>query len=177
MIDVLYIAYSFPPLLEASAILNGKITHSLAEHGYRCHVVSIAPETGTGDVDQSLDVFSHKNNIVHTFRSYKNWRHAGHVLPYHVLRKIFSTLERLPDMHIWDYRRAYRLACDIISRQKIGLVNWTGCPFSGNILGLGLKREFGLPWVVHYFVLWRNRSISATTESAILSIDVWNARC
>ena len=154
MVEVLYIAYSFPPLLEANAILNGKITHALAERGYHCHVVTIVPETGTSKIDPSLTVFSHEENTVYGYASYKNWRHAGPALPYHVLRKAFPTLGRLPDMHIWDYRRAFGLAADIVNRQKIDLVISTGSPFSANILGLRLKKEYDLPWVVHYFEPW-----------------------
>jgi glycosyltransferase involved in cell wall biosynthesis len=178
VIDLLYIAYSFPPLLEANAILNGKITHALAEQGYRCHVVTIAPETGTGNIDQSLAIFSHDQNKVHGYRSYKNWRHAKGALPYHLLRKCFPVLGRLPDLHVWDYRRAYSLARDIISRHKIDFVFSAGSPFSGNLLGLRLKREFGLPWVVHYFEPWaeqvyirRNRichSVNRGFERAVL---------
>jgi glycosyltransferase involved in cell wall biosynthesis len=154
MKDLLYIAYSFPPLLEANAILNGKITHALAEQGYRCHVVTILPETGTSTIDQSLAIFSHEQNTVHGYRSYKNFRHARASLPYHFLRKCFPTLGRLPDLHVWDYRRAYRLAHEIILRYKIDLVFSTGSPFSGHLLGLRLKKEFGLPWIVHYFEPW-----------------------
>lgn len=154
MTNILLVAYSFPPLLEATAILNGKLTRSLSEDEFRSHVVTVRPGTGVSDIDMSMAALLKPANEVYTFPSSSNWRTSRWVMVYHGLRKLCSSLERLPDLHVWDHKRAVRLSEDVIRQHRIELVISSASPFSCHLAGLTLKRRHGLPWMAYFTDPW-----------------------
>lgn len=154
MKEILYLAYSFPPLQEANAILNGKFTYSLAELGYRCHIVTITPETGTGSIDGSMLQLVHEHNAINRIPSRTNWRKSGPFLIYHLLRKIIPFMERIPDFYLLDRSRALSAAYRILRSNSIDLIFSTASPFSCHLAGLALKQKYNLPWIAHFYDLW-----------------------
>lgn len=148
------IAYSFPPLLEATAILNGKLTRSLVDEGFRSHIITINPETGVSPADPSLQALLHPENRIHTFPSHSNWRTSRGFFLYHMARKLVPTLGHLPDFHIVDFGKAVRLSESVVNKHQIHLIVSSASPFSSHIVGLTLKKKMGLPWVAYFSDPW-----------------------
>lgn len=61
---------------------------------------------------------------------------------------------RSPDYYITWFPSAYREAKRIIREFQPDVMLSFGMPMSDHILGLALKRKFGLPWVAHFSDPW-----------------------
>ena len=148
MTDVLAIAYSFPPLQEAVAILNAKMIGQIHELGFRSHVLTVDPTTSHSSADETLNCLLPEDTHIYRFKSRAN------ALYYRGARKMLPVLARLPDFFIWDRRRALALAEQILRQSSIRLLYSLVKPYSCSLVGLALKQRTHLPWVVWFSATW-----------------------
>ncbi len=64
-----------------------------------------------------------------------------------------------PDAKIGWKRYAIRKGCQLIENNKFDAVITTSPPISAHLIGLELKRKYGLPWVADFRDLWFSRPI------------------
>ncbi len=177
MIDVLVVAYHYPPILSGGTARAASLARHLPGLGYRPHVLTTDTfgEGGDGSVYRASE-------WVGTYRRLFNRSAAD--LPDPVrsrvrTRSALSSLARLsrrcliPDGQIGWLPAAYRAARHILNTHPVQIILTTGPPFSSHLLGLALKQTTHLPWVADFRDTWTYDPLDeVTAQSAIrLGID------
>jgi len=160
---VLIITYYWPPAGGAGVQRWLKMSKYLPEYGVEPIILTVDPEKGTyPQKDDSLveevrdDIRVYKTDSFEPLKFYGKIAGSQRV-PYGGFsnKKGNSILARFlrGNLFIPDARKgwnsfAFRKAVEIINDHSIGTVITTGPPHSTHLIGLKLKKELGLKWVV-----------------------------
>lgn len=146
---LLFVSYCFAPVLTPEAIQNGRTLRALSELGWEATALTVDEDTVPGARDARLiDVLPRDLTIV-TARSAE--------LPFTKFRglpiKILTALG-LPELQTFWYRSAVRAGKELVRSGRFDAMHsWSSYPVS-HLVGLALRRETGLPWVLHFSDPW-----------------------
>lgn len=150
MKKALIIAFYFPPLAGGGVQRPLKFVKYLPDFGWQPIVLTIKPECIKSYVrDESLLKEIDSGVAIHRtfypdFTRLPLFRGA----PARLFFEPFRNRMLIPSNEVsWNYW-AFRRASDIIEQEKPSAVLTTSPPHSVQILGLKIKRTFGLPWVI-----------------------------
>lgn len=146
---LLFVSHCFAPVLTPESIQNGRTLRALAELGWDTTVLTVDERTVRGTRDAHLlKVLPEGLAMV---------KAPSAELPFTRLRglpiKILTALG-LPELHTFWYRSAVRAGRELVRRERFDAMHsWSSYPVS-HLVGLALRRESGLPWVLHFSDPW-----------------------
>src|SRR5258705_5747158 len=172
MTDVLCIAFSCPPILDAQSILLAKMLRPLRAKGCRLRIVGLDPDTCIGRKDDSLrDLFPPDTEVRRVAASERR-------LWYRAVARFVPSLLRVPDRHSPVHFRAVRAGMAFHAERPADLLFSWAQYHSCSLVALSLKRSLGTPWVAHFSDPWREhpyrrprryvRWINARMESSVI---------
>ncbi|MEW6442068.1 MAG: glycosyltransferase [bacterium] len=149
----LFVAYAFPPIPYAGTYRTMRLCNGLAERGHSVEVVTLHPGRGIHR-DPELTARLHGNVIVHRTRTVDPWLfYRKEVLPRARLRPLRAALGRfvsfisIPDHMVFWVPFAVRKCRDLLRERAVDFLYTTSPPHSEQLIGLALKRRFGVPWI------------------------------
>ena len=148
MKEVLCIAFSCPPILDAQSILLAKMLRPLQAQGYRLRIIGLDPGTCIGSTDESLsDLLPPDAEVLRVAASERR-------LWYRAVNRWFPSLVRLPDRHLQVLRRAVRAGKALQAARPADLLFSWAQYHTCSLVALRLKKALGLPWVAHFSDPW-----------------------
>lgn len=142
---ILAIAYDLPPVLRPQAIQIGRLLYNLPE-GYRLYVATSDDKTAVRDNGFYSDIGKRFQDTIRL--PFKRG------LPAKIFTRIFPVLFQAPDIFKYWHGRAYK---DIIARwggEKFDRIVTFSYPFSSSLLGMRLKKFFGVKWIAFLSDPW-----------------------
>ncbi|MBI5463377.1 MAG: glycosyltransferase family 4 protein [Ignavibacteriales bacterium] len=157
---VLMIAYYFPPLGLSGVQRTVKFAKYLLKYGWKPTVLTVVPK-GYYAYDESLlkEAEDAGIQIVRTNSLDANKLFKKKVIktPSERTRKVLrycSDLVFIPDNKIGWKRNALRKGAELLAGESFDIIYATAPPQTDFLIGLGLKKKFGLPLVVDYRDSW-----------------------
>lgn len=155
--NLLMIAYEFPPAAAGGVIRTVKFARYLPRFGWKPHVLTPSNTTVRCRDESMLDELP-PEVIVHRSRSfeYRNWLGRGGWLARGIdwrIRAVFDWLA-VPDRMVFWAVPAVGKGLRIIRRYGIDALYSTSWPFSDHLAGLILHRLTGLPWIADFRDPW-----------------------
>ena len=152
MTRLLLVSYAFPPQRNPESLLVLATVRALARSGWAVTVLTIDPaRTGEpidpdllGEVPPSVTVIR-AGGCEHWLSGYPALRRAV----WYGLRVL-----GLPEQQCAWYVPARRAARRLLRQQRFDVMHSWASPQVSNIVALGVRREFGLPWVAHFSDPW-----------------------
>jgi hypothetical protein len=150
--NVLMVAYEFPPMAAGGVMRTVKFAKHLSRMGHQVHVLTPNCAQGAGHDATMMDELANENVRVHRTRSFEfrgtrwagvNWR----------VERLLKPLAIPDDMAYWAVPAIPR-AWQLVKRHGIDVVFTTSWPYSDHLVGLALKRVAGRPWVVDFRDPW-----------------------
>jgi glycosyltransferase involved in cell wall biosynthesis len=156
MLNVLLIAYAFPPIPYAGTYRSLRLCKELDSKAIKLHVLTInvykdIPNDFNLLKKIPVSVKIHRAPILDPWRKYQIWKNKLNKLPgYKYLNKLFSLLLRpltVPDhMVLWNFS-AVPAAMKIIKKHNIAMVIVTSPPNSTLFIGYILKKFLKIKWI------------------------------
>ena len=139
-----------------------KFVKYLRDFGWEPIVLTDTPVTYYAKDTTLLEELLTKNTKIYRTPSKKernllNSEPSPHIPANETKRKIFSKIAKsilLPDTAVLWKNKAYRLAEEIIKKEKIDLIFSTSPPYTSLLIGKKLSKKFNLPYVVDYRDAW-----------------------
>lgn len=159
---ILLVCYYFPPLGLAGVTRPLNLFKFLPKHGYECHVLTVKPVAYRKYEPELLEGLD-KNWI---FRS--GSRDPQRIMYLMGIREVNPrTIERgrhisetmFPDSKIGWVAPAIRLGIKLHDQHKYRAIISTSPPISAHLVGMGLAKQTGLPWVADFRDLWSTAPI------------------
>lgn len=149
MKNVLFVSYCFPPQLTPEPIQTSRYVKFLPRYGWEPFVICADEESALSEpIDKSLLSLLPPDLRILKVRSFEPlilMRAVGKILPF---------LLKIPDNKMGWYRPAYKKSLAILKSERFDLIHSWAMYLTSNIVGLKLKKETGLPWVVHFSDPW-----------------------
>lgn len=146
---VLFVSYAFPPQLLPESIQASRYVKFLPRYGWEPYVVCADEDSilSTPTDRGMLSLLSSNIRIlrVRSFEPRILMMAVGKFLP---------ALLKLPDGKIGWYRPAYRKSLALLKMEQFDLIYSRAMCLTSNLVGLKLKKETGLPWVIHFSDPW-----------------------
>ncbi len=182
MINVLIVAYHYPPITSAGTQRSVSFARHLPQFGFRPHVLT----TNAFGEDCAGSVYR-SDEWVGWYR--KLFNRGAQDLPSHVRSRsrtgsgqsLLSRLSRrvlIPDGQVGWLPSAYRMARRVLDTHPVRLVLTTGPPFSSHLLGLALHQTTNLPWVADFRDTWTYDPLDDHLENTKmrLGLERWMER-
>lgn len=158
---VLFIAYYFPPLGLSGVQRTVKFAKYLSKFGWMPTILTVEP-TGYYAFDETLlqETIEAGIKIVRTksFDVNHMFKKRGIVkMPSERMRKILQFLGDvffIPDTKIGWKSSAIKAASSVLKEERYDLIFATAPPQTDFLIGVELKRKFGIPLVVDYRDAW-----------------------
>lgn len=154
MKKVLIIAYFFPPLGGAGVQRTLKFVKYLPGFGWKPYVVTVKnseyihDESLLQDIPKEAEVYRTSSLefgfLRRLFPKVRPWQRAV----------ILLNLLLIPDDKIGWKMFALKKACEIIRHERIDVIYTTSAPYTSHLIGLELKKRYGLPWVADFRDEW-----------------------
>ncbi len=162
MFKVLVFSYYYPPLGLSGVQRTLKFTKYMGKFNWQPTVIT------TGNIayfahDYSLlkEAEEAGVNIIRTeandINAILGKQYQTVKMPNEIWRKLFSRLSKIffiPDNKKSWSKKAYKIAKDLLQKEKFDIIFVSIPPFSSFIYAAKLKREFGIPLIVDYRDLW-----------------------
>jgi len=136
----LFILYHYPPIIEgvspASSIQNLRFMSGLELKGIDYTII----RKGSGDNVEDKRVLS-----INSFSPRIPRAIAKHILP---------DLDNIPDMERFIWARKIIKQLNKIKISDYHWVHTTCSPYSNHLIGLYIKKKFGLPWIAQFYDPW-----------------------
>jgi glycosyltransferase involved in cell wall biosynthesis len=160
MKTALFIAYNFPPCGGPSVQRSLKFVKYLPALGWQSVVVA-ADSRAYPLKDLSLEKDIPPNTPLFRAKSWdvNAWRAAFVKLRLGKLHSLINTLLALPDTAVFWTRCARPAVRRVIKLHRPAVVYTTSGPYSAHLLGLWIRRTFGLPWVADFRDPWSQNRI------------------
>lgn len=149
MRHLLMLAYYFPPRGGSGVQRSLKFAKYLPEFGYEPVVITAALDEITQTFDQSLLEEIPEVPIYRAASGERRIRALARLR----LGPLVSTFAR-PDAHIFWKRDVMKLAREVVPRHDCKAIYVSVQPWSSALIGLELKRKYGLPLVVDFRDPW-----------------------
>lgn len=168
MRNLLMLAYYFPPWGGAGVQRTLKYVKYLPQFGWQPQVVTAKPRTLTvsdptlkQELPAGLSVYSTPIRMLPGF------------LPWRV-RNWLARWVLVSDQEAGWAPFAQRQAEELIQRQQVQAVYTTSTPYTAHLVGLQLKRRFGLPWIADFRDPWvENPTVRPPTTWHRTRIQRW----
>lgn len=137
------ITYNYPPVRGPEAIQANRLIKYATEQNINFDIIT--RHIGNGK--------KFKNNL----KEYGNVYRAFSLDNFYIkgaMRVIGHDLENLPDAEILWYPFALKKAKECMKNNSYDCIYTRSVPFTSHLIGLQLKRKFGLPWVAHFSDPW-----------------------
>lgn len=161
--NVLMIAYTFPPLLFPATMCYVKLAKGLCEHGHKVTVLAVDPDTfdfpGNWIRDDSISMLIPESVSVHYIKSFENNKLIKFVKHYRLLYELFSFLLE-PRKIEWTFA-ARRYVSMHIRPDHIDVILTCSQPHCNHLLGLYLKNMMKKPWVAYFSDPWTDNIYAA----------------
>ena len=152
MRQLLLVSYAFPPQRNPESLLVLATVRGLARSGWAITVLTIDPAQTTEAIDQDLLEEVPPSVSVVRAGGFEHWLSG-----FPALRRSFwygLRLLGLPERSCAWYFPALRAGRRLLRKQRFDVMHsWANYQVS-NLVALGLRREFHLPWVVHFSDPW-----------------------
>jgi len=162
MKNLVYIAYTFPPVSTGSAPMNLKVTSLLVNHGWIPTVVTPQHAGGLPMDESLLDLLPEEVRVIRDGRvrvgslkasggsitQEKRFRVPGRLR--HFILKVLLQ----PDRYVAWAPRAIRASLKAIRESNADLIVTLGPPHSVHLVGLVCSALTGRPWVAYFGDLW-----------------------
>jgi glycosyltransferase involved in cell wall biosynthesis len=171
MKPIIAITHAFPPLKFPQSIQMYRLLWGLAEKGHPVSVFHAAPDSIIGQSDSSLKTIPNHPNITRIpVCAYENRRSVR------LANSIFRWLKYLPDERNPWILPAYLAARRYIRESGVQpiIISFSN-PWSDHLIGLGLKRTFGFPWVTHFSDPWTDNPY-VYWHSSLRKVQNWMER-
>lgn len=145
MKNVIFISYSFPPLLSPNSIQIARLASHLPSYSWQPTVLSVDINYSLDKIDNSLLDLIHNSIEVIRFKSLEPKLITG------VLWRIFKPALMMPDSKIAWYLYATRMP---IESKGFDLIFSCALCWSSHLIGLSFKKKTGLPWVAYFSDPW-----------------------
>lgn len=148
MKNVLFVSYTFPPLLAPGSFHCLRAVRHLPKYGWNPIVVT---------VDEKYSSFPKDFDLLNTLpKDLKIF--STKTVEYRLLLKIINRtlpwLLAVPDQQIGWYPFAMAQSKRLLKEFKIDLIYTRANPFTCHMVGLALKKQTNLPWVTHFSDPW-----------------------
>lgn len=149
MRKVLFVSYGFPPLLLPESIQTARYVKFLPKYGWQPYLVTV-DETSTHwePIDATMMELVPSNARITRARSFEP--RLGIV----AASKLLPILLKLPDNKIGWYRSACKRSLAVLKEERFDVIHSRAMYLTGNLVGLKLKKETGLPWIAHFSDPW-----------------------
>ncbi len=153
--NVLFIAYNYPPHGGAGVQRSLKFVKYLHEFGWQPWVITTQPSaTIVSDPSPLADIPKQTQVIRVPGFSIQELMAKTRPYPIHRLIVLLNLLLQVPDPGIFWARKAYTTITSLIEKTKPDVIYTTSSPNSTHILGLWIKRKYGLPWLADFRDPW-----------------------
>ncbi|MBS10115.1 MAG: hypothetical protein CME19_00750 [Gemmatimonadetes bacterium] len=180
MIDVLIVAYHYPPIVSGGTERAVSLVEHLPERGFLPHILT----TDAFGVEDAGSVYRVSEPVGWYRRLFNRTasqlpeaarsrtRTESPLSPFAALARRFT----LPDAQVGWLPGAYRAARRLMTTFPIRLVVTTGPPFSSFLLGAALKQTTHVPWLADFRDSWiydplddglRGRGLRPAVEAAL----------
>ncbi len=149
---LLLVSYAFPPLRNPESLLVLATVRALARSGWAVTVLTIDPTRTAEPVDQDLLGEVPPSVAVIRAGGCEHW-----LSRYPALRRALWYGLRvlgLPEQQCAWYIPARRAARRLLRQERFDVMHSWASHQVSNIVALGVRREFGLPWVAHFSDPW-----------------------
>lgn len=160
MHTVLFIAYNFPPCGGPSVQRSLKFVKYLPSLGWQPIVVATdARAYSIQDSSLEKDIPEHTPVYRPASWDINAWRPAFLKFKLGKLHATLNTLLALPDSAVFWVRAARSAVEAAIAAHHPPILYTTSGPYSAHLLGLWIKKRFGLPWVADFRDPWSQNRI------------------
>jgi glycosyltransferase involved in cell wall biosynthesis len=148
---LLLITYAFPPLVTPRSIQLARLVKYLTREGVHVHVVAANPRhTAEAEDPQLAEIYRFEEGFFRATRTpalENRYVTSG-------LGLIHPGFRWLPDPKVGWYPFAIRAASRLLAEERFDAVMSCAMPHTSSLVGLRLKRRFGLTWVAHLSDPW-----------------------
>jgi len=149
MMRVLAVSFMLPPMLYPQAIQIGRLLGAAG-----IELVTVSGKFSDGAAGPSGSAFDGSSRVRHSIQLLHKAPLRG--LSHRLAMRLLPIYGRSPDEFVDWSRRSARAAAEWLEQNKgaIDVVATFGEPMSDHLIGLELKRRFGLPWLAHFSDPW-----------------------
>lgn len=147
---LLAISWEMPPLSGPRAIQVSRLLAALARRGRESTVIAVDPQPGGPLLRDTAGAPSFDAPGVEVVRVPS----PEESFPYRAAMRMVPSLARRPDRHRWWTPAAVQEAERQWKSGAFGCLTTFAQPWSDHMIGLRLKREFGMPWIAHFSDPW-----------------------
>ena len=175
-IDVLVIAYHFPPSEAVGSLRTQRFAEYMPQEGLRAHIITSATSTITQS-DCELDEISQSMSItrIRDSSDQRIYSQCSRVLNYRVLKsfhrfiagEIASINPRVSDNQSSWSREIIDTGIDICRRNPIKVIYSTGPPHSSHLAARAIAQRCGIPYVPDFRDPWARRSWKRKWKDAL----------
>lgn len=154
--SVLLISYLFPPLGGSGSLRPLKLAKYLPKFGWQPTVLTVKnPDWYYAQDPQLLEELSKDVDVLRSKMFRASWIYRC-LNPFriNVIEQFIREYLLHPDEQIGWLPLAYRRAIHYIKENPIHAIYSTSGPFTCHLIGLLLKRRFGLPWIAEFRDEW-----------------------
>ncbi len=161
MKNLLFIAYTFPPVSTGSAPLNLRLMDIFVRNGWRPNVIT-TDKAGNMPMDPSLisrlpenvEILRIGGTSPRNGRGKRKFRRTPTAGRRRGLRKFLLETMLQPDRYITWFPWAFTAALDRMDETDADLIITLGPPHSVHLVGMTLSLFSGKPWVAYFGDLW-----------------------
>lgn len=140
---LLTVAYNYPPIRGPEAIQANRLIKYASELNLDFDIVT--RHIGKGK--------KFKNNLTQYGNVYRSFSLDNFYIK-GALRVFGNDLENFPDAERLWYPFALRKAESLIKKNRYDYIYTRSVPFTSHLVGLQLKKKYGLPWIAHFSDPW-----------------------
>lgn len=163
MKNLLVVAFHFPPDNTSTGVLRTyKFTEYLLRHDWRSHVISVPERLYTSRNPPGVDPVPAQISVERVW--------ACDVKQAFGIRGVYPSWLGVPDRYWPWFFSGRRAAAEAIRRGSVQAVYTTYPVPTAHLIGLALRRRFGLPWIADFRDPWATegeRGIRASIESRL----------
>ena len=148
---ILIISYYFPPSSSPEAIQTGRFVKKLSKKGYQIDVITADHEETNISFGYPANVKVYKAKRIKMFEN-RYMRRFFHFPPFNHL---------FPDSYWWWFIFAIKKSEQLVEKYAYTCVYTRSQPFTSNLVGLSVKRKYGLKWIAHFSDPWIDSPFSS----------------
>jgi hypothetical protein len=149
----LLVSNSFPPIANAESIVTAKMVWGLEYWGWGTVVCTVKPESNLGINDYDLMELLPKGVQIYRIKSLPGSK-FNRLLRIMKLNKLSSLLSSLPDSEIFWFPKAFTAVKRVLLEKPCQVIQTRSFPITDHLLGLFIKKKFGIPWIAHFSDPW-----------------------
>lgn len=169
---VLFIAYCYPPSLEAGAKRAAGFHRFLPEWGYRSTLITIEPSTTDETIEKDVirvQPAGYRRNLARIASGTPS-------APTRLLGRLYKEVADIPDGYGSFFTPACAAAVETARRDPVSAIVATSSPYTSLRIGCALSRRLGVPWIADLRDLWTGYHFGYPHGRIRRLIDKWLER-